>query len=64
MISIERMASETQMKQSTCRYFQRDRELLFKWKSTRRAAMSGGFASAVLIESASAAIATPWGSWA
>ena len=52
------------MKQSTCRYFQRDSELLFKWKSTRRAAMSGGFASAVLIESASAAIATPWGSWA
>ena len=30
VISIERMASETQMKQSTCRYFQRDRELLLQ----------------------------------
>ena len=52
------------MKQSTWRYFQRESVLPFIRKSTRREAMSGGFAGCVLIESASAVIATPWGSCA
>ena len=42
------------MKQSTCRYFQRDIAPLRRWKSTRREATSGGLASCVLIDSASA----------
>ena len=41
--SICRIASEAQMKQSTWRYFQRDSALPRRWKSTRRAATSGGF---------------------
>ena len=52
------------MKQSTCRYFQRDSALLRRWKSTRRDAISRGLIGCVLIDSASAAIATPCGSWA
>ena len=32
------------MKQSTWRYFQRESALPRRWKSTRRAATSGGFA--------------------
>ena len=35
-----RIASDAQMKQSTCRYFHRDSALFFMWKSTRRAATS------------------------
>jgi hypothetical protein len=62
--SILRIASDAQMKQSTCRYFQRESELPRRWKSTRRDATSGGLASCVLIESASAAIATACGSCA
>ena len=62
--SMRRIASDAQMKQSTCRYFHRDIAPLRKWKSTRREATSGGLASCVLIDSARPAIATPCGSWA
>ena len=66
--SICRIASDAAMKQSTWRYFQRENELPFRWKSTRRAATSAGIgaplAAADPIDSASAAIATPCGSCA
>ncbi len=63
-ISICRIVSDAQMKQSTCRYFQRERALPRRWKSTRRDATSGGLTGPVLIDKASAAIATPCGSCA
>ena len=56
------------MKQSTCRYFQRENELPLRWKSTRREATSDGAcrlcADAPPSDSASDAIATPCGSCA
>ena len=64
--SICRIASDAAMKQSTCRYFQRENELPFRWKSTRRDATSAGAGRAPTApsDSASAAMATPCGSCA
>ena len=67
--SIWRIASEAAMKQSTCRYFQRESELPLRWKSTRRDATSAGTRTPFVAWSGpsttpSAAIATPCGSWA
>ena len=62
--SIVRIASDAQMKQSTCRYFHRDNALPRRWKSTRLDAISRGCVGSVLIDRAIAAIATPCGSWA
>ena len=51
-------------KRSTWRYFQRENELLLRWKSTRRAATSAGRRGGEAIDRAVAATATPCGSCA
>jgi len=56
--------ADAAMKQSTCRYFQRDKEPPFRWKSTRRDAMNSGGGDREPNDSASAATDTAWGSWA